>query len=180
MQIPSVTQVLSPWSKYDAIPPEVLQAAQERGIRVHGACFAICLGLWSPPIPEEWQGYVKSFRWWLENAVAEIILVEPELRSAPPNPQFEGHPDLVVRMVGESYLSLADLKTPVNHFKSWAVQCAAYKKLCLDNGYEVRRIFSLRIAKDGSPPKANDYTGSYEFDLGIFLNALACWRYFNE
>jgi len=175
---PSVTQVLSPWGAYNSIPPETLKNAQERGIRVHGACFSTILGLWFPPLPNEWQGYLDSFINWFNQYVSKIILVEPELVCH--TKKLKGHPDLILQMKGDECLSIPDLKTPLAHSRAWAPQCAGYRYLASVSDYQVERNFSLRLRPDGKPALMNEYSGNYHFDLSILYNALACWRYFNR
>lgn len=177
MSYPSVTQVLSPWANYDSIPPHVLAQAQERGIRVHGACFATALGVWFPKLPPEWHGYLTSFENWLNDYVADIVLVEPELVCK--KKKLKGHPDFILQMKGDGCLSIPDLKTPLSHSRAWAPQCAGYRYLATESGYPVGRNFALRLKPDGKPALMNEYTGNYAHDLSILYNALACWRYFN-
>lgn len=177
MKFPSVTQVLSPWGAYNTIPTEVLRQAQERGKVVHAACFAVASGLWHPKLSEEHQGYLDSFVNWLDSYVQEVVLVEPEFVCEKKG--FVGHPDFVLVMKGDGGLySIPDLKTPLTHSRAWGPQCAAYQYLAAINKYPVGRIFSIRLRPDGSPALLNEYTGTFPYELTIFFNALACWKYF--
>jgi hypothetical protein len=171
---PSVTAILAPWTDYSTIPPNVLQAASERGTAVHKICALKIQGLWHS-VPPELAGYVKSFDDWAR-VVSDVILVEPEMEDAALG--YCGHPDLLVRIKGDSGLSLVDLKTPAACMPTWRPQLAAYRGLARINGYEISRVFSLRLAKDGGRAKVDEYTGTVGQDMAGFLSALNAYRYF--
>lgn len=172
-----MTTVLSPFQDFSRVRPDVLEAACERGSKVHAAAAAYALEVWSPALPEELQGYFTSFTTWFDAYVDEVVLVEPEWIDEELG--YGGHPDLLCRMRGDSFLSLPDLKTPLAGQKSWGPQCSAYRRLGIKKGYDVRRNFSVRLRPNGAPALVTEYSGNYEFDLGIFLNALAVFKYFN-
>ena len=175
-RIPSVTEVLSPWSDFSKVRPDVLEAAAERGSMVHRACGAIAKGVWAPPVPEEYAGYVQSFSIWLRMAVEDVILVEPEL--VHPVYGYCGHPDLIVRIKGDEGFTLPDLKTPVATSPTWPPQLAGYKELAEANGYPIQRILSVRLRKSGTMPVIDEYTGSLNSALAVFLSCLTAWKYF--
>ena len=173
--IPSVTQVLSPWSDFSKVRPDVLDEAAERGSLVHRACGAIATGLWSPPVPEEYAGYIVSFKGWFFQYVESVVIAEPEL--VHPVYGYCGHPDLIVRMKGDSVNTLIDLKTPAAKYKTWRIQLAAYWMLTGDN-CSCGRAMSLRLRKDGATPIADEYTGSLVGDFSVFLSCLQAWKFF--
>lgn len=175
-KIPSVTKVLSPWSDFSMIPPDVLAMASERGSMVHRACGAMAKGVWAPQVPQEYAGYVESFSIWFRQAVVEALLVEPEL--VHPVYGYCGHPDLIVRIKGDNAYSLLDLKTPAVAYKSWRVQLAAYRELANANDCPIGRVFSVRLKKDGKLPIVNEFTGSTSGDFSIFLSCLQAWKFF--
>ena len=152
-----------------------MRRAAARGTMVHRICAAIILGLWVMHIPDECLGYVDSFRLWLP-AVADVVLVEAELIDDELG--FLGHPDLIVRMKGDSGLSVCDLKTPVVLNRLWKAQLAAYRHLAEHNGYgPIERVFSLRLSPEGRMPKLDEYF-SVNNDFAAFLSALNAYRYF--
>lgn len=175
-RLPTVTEVLSPWSDFSKIRPDVLELAAERGSMVHRACGAMAKGVWAPQVPLEYAGYVESFRGWLYQYVEDVLLVEPKL--VHPVYGYCGHPDLIVRMKGDDVYSLPDLKTPAVTYKTWRPQMAGYKELSESNGYPIGRVFSVRLKKDGKPPIIDEYTGSLAGDFAIFLSCLQAWKYF--
>lgn len=58
-----VTSVLSPFTGMDKIPKHILDAASDRGTKVHALCNGIIEGI-EVEVPEEYKGYVDSFRQW--------------------------------------------------------------------------------------------------------------------
>ena len=173
---PSVTTVLDSWADLSGIPAGTLRAAAERGSAVHRACGALASGLWAPPLPEEYAGYVQSFSRWFEAAVKEVILVEPAF--VHPVYGYCGHPDMIVRLKGDSCLTLVDEKTPLSPAKTWRPQLAAYVELSEVNGYPIGRSLAARLRKSGAPALVNEYTGTLAGDLSVFLSCLTAWKYF--
>lgn len=175
---PSVTTILKPWQDFSQIPEDVLNAACERGKRVHGACAALALKLFVPPMPEELQGYLASFRTWLNQAVAEVLSVEQRMVNEPFG--FCGRPDMVVKIRGDENYSVCDLKTPVPLSKAWRLQIAAYRYLSEQTlNVSVPRALIVRLKKDGKPPIVTEYSPKLK-DFNVFLHALSAYRFFKE
>lgn len=173
--MPSVTQILQPWASFAGVNPDVLAHAADRGTRVHRICAARLQRLWTPPVDPECAGYVLSFEAWA-GCIEDVALVEGALKAD----GFCGHPDMIVRLKGDDALTLIDLKTPAGVSKSWRLQLAAYWRLANANGYDVRRVMSLRLRKDGGRPIVNESTATLDHDFALFRNALAVWKYFYE
>ena len=173
---PSVTTILAPWSDFDRVPADVLAAAAERGRIVHRVCSAHATGLWAPPVPIEYAGYIESFKRWLHSSVERVILAEAAFSH--PVYGYSGHPDLIVQMKGDKGFTLVDEKTPVAKSKAWRLQLAGYKELSDVNGYPIERVMSLRLREDGSAPLANEYTGTLVADFATFLSCLQAWKFF--
>lgn len=178
-QLPSVTTILSPWSDFSRVPDGVLAHAAERGTLVHRACACRLTGVWSPPVTPECAGYVLSFESWLPTVEdVDVSLVEAELVETQLG--YLGHPDAVVRLKGDSKWTVIDLKTPAAQSPSWRLQLAAYKRLVEENTDRmVGRVLTLRLKKDAGRPIINESTATARQDFSVFLNALACWKYFN-
>ena len=68
-----VTEVLSDYVDLSMVPPDVLQAAAERGTLVHDICAGILHGFFPPEIPEEAKGYVDSFLIFKEKYIPDVI-----------------------------------------------------------------------------------------------------------
>ncbi len=174
MTYPTVTQVISPWADFSHIRPDVLNAAAERGTAVHAACTAIATGLF-PIFPEQWEGYITSFRTWFDLMVKEVFLAEE--RMVDMDLGFTGQIDLLCRTT--EGLALVDLKTPKPLSRSWRLQLAAYRHLCILAGRTPDRIGSLRLSAEGRPPRMDWYENSAE-DMCMFLQALNLWRFFHH
>jgi hypothetical protein len=179
---PHVTQVLWSWQNFSGISPDVLEAAADRGVRVHALCAAIAKGLWLPEVPEDCQGFVSSFENWFKKAVQEVVMVEQELHD--PVHRFTGTPDLICLIKGDKkHLTLVDIKTPLAESKTWRLQLSAYKWLAVRNNHlfplPIERIISLRLSKEGKAAKVLEYSKTANHDFAIFLSCLTAWRYFN-
>ena len=176
---PSVTRVLSPFSNYDTIHPTTLGRAAERGTVVHSHCSAYLLGQWTPPPNPDYRGYVESARQWIDTFVDEVLLVEQELEDH--ELQFCGHPDTIVRSAKLGGVLLIDWKTPAQvHRKNWGAQLAAYERLAKANGYPaIDRIGALRLNKDGSMARFDEFTENRLAFWNAFFAALVAYRFFN-
>ncbi len=174
VDLPSVTQILQPYTDFSMVPEHVLTWATERGRKVHAICAAICRGLWIPPIPLECEGYTTSFRSWFERYVEEVIFVEKEL--VDPVYGFMGHPDFYgkVKSLG---MALIDWKTPTALYKQWKVQLSAYERLLGVNNRKADTIASLQLDPKGGAPKMVRYEDSAE-DFNIFLGLLNAHNFF--
>jgi hypothetical protein len=172
---PSVTAILGHYTDFSCIKPEVLENAARRGQRVHAICASKLQGLWVPDVPEDCAGFVASFDSWSSGIVEELVACEVELIH--PVFKYVGHPDMVVRLKGDSTLTVLDLKTPATKQKTWRYQIAAYKQLIESNDIgEVGRGMCLRLKKDGSSPIVDEYT-SMAGDFQVFQAALIAHNY---
>ena len=176
MIMPSVTQVLSPYSDFSHIPAAVLEAASARGTAVHDVCATIARGLPVMNQPPETIGYVDSYRRWFDLMVDEVLMVETRLVDI--DFGYNGEPDLVIRAKNQEII-LVDNKTPVQLIKSWRLQCAAYCALVSKNGIVPVRSGSLRLHPDGGIARM-DYYDNNQGDFNLFLQALNLYRYFNR
>lgn len=176
MLMPSVTQVLSPWSDFSRIPPSVLEAAALRGTAVHDVCATIARGLPVLSIPLEAEGYVASFQRWFDLVVADVLLVEERLIDM--DFLYHGEPDLIIR-ARHGEIILVDNKTPVQLVKSWRLQLAAYNHLAGKNGIVPDKVASLRLHPEGKVARM-DYYDNNGRDFALFLSALNLYRFFNN
>ncbi len=176
--IPSVTTVLSPWSDFSMVPDHVLEAAAERGTRVHKACASIARGLWAPR-PADIAGYIQSFDQWF-NLIAEVVAVEAEFTCQ--SFGYMGHPDLVVRYHGDEALTVVDLKTPRAHLKTWNAQIAAYMNLvAVTLALPVERGGTLRLHPEGKRPIFDEIRPNERIrGLEAFMGSLTAWKYFKD
>ena len=90
---------------------------------------------------------------------------------------YEGHPDLLCIIIGDTKITLVDLKTPLAESPTWRPQLAAYRRLAIKNGYDIGRVGSLRLNPDGGRAIFTEYTDE-KADFAAFLNALMIAKYF--
>lgn len=174
----SVTQVLSQFSKFDGINPAVMEAAKQRGQRLHAAAAAYLTGTFQVTklLPED-SGYWESLRFWIDDYVDHVFDVEPELTDEALG--YFGHPDLICR-IGK-YHRVVDWKTPAVENKSWRPQLSAYVFLAAKHYCHHSQNWSgmvLHPDRDGKLAKAILYKNQAA-DFQVFLSALNCYRHFN-
>lgn len=175
--LPRVSEILDIWSRdqLQAIDPKVLENACIRGTEVHAYCTAYAKKLWTEEAPEEYQGYVESFKLWWEENVQELVWAEERLYDK--ELLFSGKFDMVVRLKGEEHLTLLDLKTSASYQKDWPVKLSAYLHLLNLNQRDVQHALSVRLKKDGKKPCVKDF-GDCNPYYRVFLSALSCYDYF--
>jgi len=183
--MPSVTQVLKPFSGYENIPRDILEQAGIRGTRRHAASSSIALRV---PIlhknPDD-AGYIRSFSEWFSRYVVRPILVSQRLFD--PALNFSGEPDFILELVpgmipelGDGDLVVVDLKPEWTQARPpWAAQCAAYLHLAQVNKYPARIAASLHPDQEGGAARLEWYRNSPR-GFAAFLSALSCWNYFFE
>ena len=106
-----VTEVLSDYVDLSMVPPDVLQAAADRGTLVHDICAGILQGFFPPEIPEEAKGYVDSFLLFKDKYIREVIAVEAEV--VHPQWRYVGHIDFGGYFHTISEAVVLDWKTPI-------------------------------------------------------------------
>ena len=182
MTLPSVTQIISQvgrfWLNFDNVPPDKLEFACQRGSDFHRLAALHVQNLWIDEIPESCAGFFRSFVGWYANFVEEPILVEQTLIH--PTLHYHGTPDAILRIQGDTGLTLVDWKTPRALSKSWRLQLAAYRELARANGYPVERVASLQPHPDGGRAKFTGYTKSLTPDFAVFQSGLNWWNFFQK
>ncbi len=158
------------------MPEHRLAAAQERGSDFHVLAAACLMNTWIPEVPPNVEGYFRSFSHWAEKYVDEVIWVEKTL--VHPVLRYKGTPDALIRIRGDSGLTLPDWKTPVAFDKAWIVQTAAYRELVVKNGWPVDRIGALQPHPEGKIAKFKEFTTSLNLGLSVFISAVNCWHFF--
>ena len=173
--LPRVTQVLSPFIDFSMVKPDVLEAASDRGTRVHAFCLAQAAGIYSGLVDEDCKGYVASFLRWFDLMVDKVLAVEVELTSPF---GFVGHADLIVRLK-DGRVALIDLKTPVAGSKTWKAQISAYLNEAAKPPYHAEIAGTLQLNSNGRTPKM-----AWLEDDGMafqaFLGSLNAFRYFRK
>lgn len=174
---PRVTEILSPYTDFSMIPPEILLAAATRGTSVHHLCGAYALDIYINEIPDGQHGYVKSFKGWFNRNVKEVIAVEFEVTSAH---GYIGHADFLFVMMDGQY-ALLDLKTPLAGSRTWFAQIAAYKRAAIESGYKVDNAGTIQPDPNGGTARVKWLSDTKENELmafNAFLGALNAHRYF--
>ena len=173
---PRVTEILGPFSDFSMVPPDVLEAASERGTAVHEACAAYALNLWADPVPDELFGYMRSFTSWFDRFVVEVCAVEEEVIH--PKLGYCGHVDLIATVAGirpKLTVAVIDYKSPVVASLSWNCQVSAYLEASKEK-YGAEAAGALMLKKDGSLPKMiwlEDGNKAFNAFCGI----LSGWNY---
>lgn len=174
----SVTQVLSPYFNVKGkIPQGRIEDGVVRGNAVHKFSTSTALKEWYPK-PMLYEGYCDSFLWWFENCVEEVLLVERRLEDGILG--FFGHPDFILKLKGNKFPCVIDLKTPATKQRAWRMQIASYTHLAIKNGFgpDLDMGGSLRLKEDGGHPKFDQYDFQYG-DFAAFLSALSVYRFLN-
>lgn len=175
MNLPRVSDVVAPWDRFDRVPPGRLEMACMRGTVVHSTLCCIAKGLWHPPTPDIYRGYVESGSNWLNKYVLEIHLVETTLYDE--DMGYRGTLDIIVTMT-DNIMTLTDWKTPKAKSKMWVARMSAYRHLAIKNGYPVKKVGTLRLKEDGSDAIFDPHPLS-EHDFVGFHAALVAHRFFN-
>ena len=162
-----VTSVLAPFSGMDKIPKHILDAAATRGTHVHALCNGIIEGI-EVEVPEEYKGYVDSFKQWAEG---KVLLPSPG-RMFDDEGLLTGEYDGTIIFGNEK--KIFDLKTSQKESCTWKYQGAAYAHL-LDGGNTTYQEFVM-LNKEGKFPKT--FTYSYEENIFIFVKCLDLYRLF--
>jgi hypothetical protein len=174
---PSVTQVISIFSDFSRVHPDVLEMACERGHEVHRLCIGHAKDLWVGEIFPKFLGYYNSFTRWFDEYVEKVWLAEERLYH--PLYDYHGEPDLVLTIRGDELPSLWDVKSPRLTSKTWRVQTSAYKHLVeAAKGIEIGRTGCIRLSPEGKPPILDESTDTLAHDFNVFRAALICWRFF--
>lgn len=174
--LPSVTQIISPYVDFSMVPSYILDPAKERGNKTHAICAGICQGLWIPSIPRECDGYITSFHLWFDRYVEEVIFSERKL--VDPVYGFTGQPDFYGRVRDGNHI-LVDWKTPFILYKAWKIQVGGgYKRLIEVAKKPLDRVGSLQLDPNGGIPKMTWYKND-PADFNIFLGLLNAHNYFH-
>lgn len=175
--LPSVTDVLNPYIDTRFFTQEDC----DRGDAVHASMAAHCLGVWSPPLPIEWQPYFDSGRRWVDECVDRVVLAEERLVNRVKT--FCGKPDLVAVIKGNDLPTLIDWKTSQTYYEWWRLQNASYRYL-LEDSKQIKTMAGMcvRLKKNGSGILLGKghYPGEYLSDFAIFHGGLNMYRFFNR
>jgi hypothetical protein len=176
VKIYRVTEVLDPYSDYDRIPEETMEAAKARGTAVHLHLKCYALGLWSPR-PEQYAGYCESGERWLDGHVKRVISAEEEYRYEALG--YLGHLDLVADT--DMGIMVVDYKTPATEAKTWGLQLAAYRHLAIErHKFRGCKCGALMLHPEGGNARLRFYDEKRDYFFSLFMGLLNAARYFKE
>lgn len=171
-----VTEVLSPFTDFSGIAPDVLANAADRGQRVHRYCELYSKSLLIEDPTPDCKKYVDSFIEWFDTYVDRVVFSEKRINCA--KLRLSGRFDSVFMLKGDENPSLIDIKTPQSSSKSWDLQTAAYKILLREeHNFHVSRRACLILDKFGGKARFKEHS-QHELDEGRFLHALDLHRFF--
>jgi hypothetical protein len=173
MNYPTVTQILGKYldSKW------FTEESRERGTLVHNSCKNHLLGIYTLPLPYQYQGFFDSFKRYADKYFDKILLVEKRLYDH--KHKYSGRPDAIIILKGKDLPDVGDWKTALAFSKTWDGQGAAYHNLAkVDKASGIKELdgaFSLRLKKDGGMPKP-EYVHNIDLEFQFFLNALSAHK----
>lgn len=179
--LPSVTTILKPLSSYGDVPMPILQAAAERGTRVHRAVELLCQNRldWTT-VDDELLGYLEGWMAFCDAMKPEFIANEK--RTYHPTAKYAGTLDLELVLHGKPKAKLAvlDVKSCVQVMPTTGPQTAAYQ--AAENAHRkaasdhIKERYALRLGKDGSFDLI-PYASSPLSDLNDFMACLRLLRF---
>lgn len=173
-----VTEVISPFCKFDGIDENILKNAADRGTRVHYCCELELNNQFVMP-DEEVKPYFDSFCLWKEEMLDKVL--HTEMRLYNDLLRITGAMDIVGQLKNDEAVTIIDIKTPQQESKSWNIQLAAYQYL-FNNDANTKKTATRRIAlmlsKKGKYPRVIEYT-QHERDWELFKGIFNAYRYFN-
>lgn len=158
-----VTTILYPFSGLQHVDTAVLQAAADRGTRVHKVCELIAREIGEFGVEDDIWGYVESFKKWWETGIQPLHIEE---RFWDDENRITGQMDLIIDFPDGK--AIVDLKTSSKPSKTWPVQGAAYAYLAKKCGHDIKKVFFLHLNKHGKDPKLHDYPVDDELFLSVF------------
>lgn len=151
-----VSDVLSQYSDYSKIDPDVLERKRAIGSEVHEAIYADATEGF-PLVNDASLGYWASYDLW--RIYAEPRYVVNERRYYCDKLQLTGKIDALVLLPGDEFPSIIDFKTCATASHGvWSMQGHMYGYLLRTNGIEISdRYLFLKLDKDGGMPKVCEY-----------------------
>lgn len=142
---PSVTQILRPIVDFSAVPPGVLQAKSDLGVRVHRATeLDDADDLEESSVGDDVRPYLQAWRDYLRDTGAVVLLSEGRVYN--PGANYCGTLDRVLDIDGAEWL--VDIKTSAQVHRAVGPQTAAYEQALGWRGPLRRGVVQLR--PDGS------------------------------
>lgn len=185
--VPGVSQIVaSTFFPYSGVPKRVLEIASDRGTRAHAETVLSDTNQIDEAFPSEFDGYVSSWRWFVNEFKVTPLLIEPMLYSA--TKDYAGEPDrlMIVARDGTPRPAIIDVKATASEMREWRITTAGYMFLALEcdwpNSDQFRRHygngvlrFCVRLDRKGGVPSVYNYTEFNTVDVAAFNNARALY-----
>ena len=160
--------MLYPFSGMKDVPQHLLDAASERGSRVHEAILALEQGIGLAELNKNYEGYLASYELW---ASGREFLPCPD-RFYDDELMITGEIDGIMQDGDD--LVIVDYKTSAKESKTWSIQASAYSYMAKKVGYDIKKILFIKLDKEGKEPSVF----TYQEDMETFKKVLFTYRYF--
>lgn len=152
-----VTDICSVISSYNAIPKRILDAAADRGKRLHALVedYVKGAGVWG--VDDDLVTYWRDAETWLQDKK----IIESERRYYDTAMMLTGQVDLIVEMGGGKWV--VDIKTTREPHASWLLQGSAYKHLAELSGHKIDGVMFVQVG----PGKPVEYVIEDHFDFFV-------------
>lgn len=140
--LPSISDIISPFEDTRWFKKE----HSVRGDIVHGWVCADLMGLFTPDIPEAYNGYIQSYLAFKPHIV-EVLILEKRLVS---ERGFCGKPDIIA-LLDDTYdnkVAVLDWKTSVAAYKTWQAKIGGYSILAKENDLPCEVGATVRLRKE--------------------------------
>jgi hypothetical protein len=172
--LPSVTQVLQPYTGLEFVPASILEPAREFGTHVHTACdlYDVDAIDWST-LDDALRPWIESWARWVDDQCVEILASELRLDSK--RYGYAGTLDAALVFKGRTFI--IDRKTSAAVPRTVGPQTAAYQELYEENFGRDRKLrrACVLLRGDGQPARLRMLTDPG--DWSVFLSALNLWRW---
>jgi hypothetical protein len=178
--VPSITQILHlcGFNSYDGVARDVMEAAAERGSKVHAICWSLAkYGDYDPSWgSEELDGYIAAYK----KAVHELgFIADKDWVESPVIAEYGGMKfGCTADVIGaiKPWPWIIELKTTAQESKAWAIQTMAQAIGRFNCRAESAKRMAIMLKKDGSYRCCVHENAAY--DKSVFLAALTCvyWR----
>lgn len=179
-----VTTCLSKYGNFESIPVPVLEYAADRGTRVHKYCELHAHSMLFEEVDADCKPYVEAFIKWFDYHVEKVISTEDRFYCD--NLKIQGSPDLICKLNSdpEGVLSVIDIKTSSKYSKSWELQTAAYRYLCIQNNVSVSKRVIVHLKNDSDYKMISldedEHGVNYSNSIHLYCCALSLHRFFEK
>lgn len=174
-----ITDILTPFTGVEFVDPEILQAAAEKGTRVHSYIEEMLSETWLSLITDDvTESYLKSFDlfWDASKHLFKDCHMELEKRLYCDTLKITGKVDAIFHKPGRTYL--LDWKTSSRFQSHWFLQGAAYSYLAKANGFDnPDEVLFVHLRKDKKPVTYKDSDSKKSLDL--FIKCLELYNHFD-